>query len=286
VSTLTQLLPFRFNLEKKPLIITAGIHVLLLLMLLLWRFSVPTPAVSYPEMGMEVNLGTSTEGSGKDQSMDIEEPAASTANAARSHQREAANDAPEIERSNRHDAPVIAETRPGRRQQEQTPRQEHRPTTQQNSGASTQPAQPQARYVYPGATGRGGNSAQGNISGTGEGITGRPGDQGVPGGTPGATNYSGTPGNGNGLGLQHSLTGRSIVAYPAKEAAFREGGQVVIRVTVNREGAIINKTVKSSTNTELNSIALRKLLEVRFNKSPNAPEEQFGTITFVFRPRQ
>jgi TonB family protein len=138
----------------------------------------------------------------------------------------------------------------------------------------------------PELPGRGGNSAAGNVNGTGEGITGRSGDQGVPGGTPGATNYSGTPGTGNGLGLQHSISGRNIVAFPPKEAAFREGGTVKIRVTVNREGVIVNRTVKSSTNTELTSIALRKLQQVRFNKSTTAPPEQFGDITFVFRPRQ
>jgi TonB family protein len=77
-----------------------------------------------------------------------------------------------------------------------------------------------------------------------------------------------------------------MVAFPPKEAQFRSGGTVIVRVTVARDGSITNKNIKRSNNTELNSIALRKVQQVRFNASETAPEEQFGDITFVFKTRQ
>lgn len=282
MSSIANHLPLQ--LQRKPLIVTVAVHAILLLLLFLWRFSVPQPAVQYPEMGMEVNLGTSTDGMGDDQPMNVEDPAphsAATAHAAQAHE---PDESPEIVRSTREDAPSVAMTRPGRRPARETQPQERRAAQQRATGTTSPAPQPQARYVYPGATGTGGNGAQTNVSGTGEGISGKPGDQGVPRGTPGATNYSGVPGSGTG-GMTHSLDGRNIVAFPPKEAAFREGGKVVIRVTVNREGMIVSRSVKKSTNTELNPIALRKLQQVRFNKSMSAPAEQFGDITFVFRPR-
>jgi TonB family protein len=139
--------------------------------------------------------------------------------------------------------------------------------------------------VYPGSNGKGGNSAAANMPGTSEGNTFGNGDRGVPHGTPGATNYTGSPGSGTG-GISYNLSGRTMVAFPPKEAQFRTGGRVVVRVTVARSGSITNTQIKSSTNSELNSIALRKVQQVRFNASETAPEEQFGDITFVFKTRQ
>ena len=272
------------HLQRKPLIITAAVHGILLLILLLWRFSVPSQTAPLPEMGMEVNLGTSPDGSGTDQPMDIEDPAAEAAEAAKNSAGES-DDNPEVERSNEENAPSVPE-----RSRKRTPRPANNAATKRPGNRATnvavKAAQPERpRYVYPGSSGKGGNSASANMPGTGEGNTTGPGDRGVPRGTPGATNYAGSPGRGTG-GISHSLSGRNIVAFPPKDAKFREGGRVVVRVTVDRDGDIVNRQIKSSTNTELSPIALRKLQQVRFNKSATAPEEQFGDIIFVFKTRQ
>jgi TonB family protein len=105
---------------------------------------------------------------------------------------------------------------------------------------------------------------------------------GVPGGTPGASNYTGVPGGG-GTSIGHSISGRNIVSRPDPKAEFREGGKVVIRVTVNRDGAIIDSRIVSAANATIRALALKKLQSVRFNKSPTAPAEQFGNITFNFK---
>ena len=272
------------NIQPKPLLIAVGVHVVLLLLFFFWRYSVPEKNVSLPDMGMEVNLGTSADGSGFDQPMDIEDPAASASNTARNAQ-SAASTNPDMERGNDDDAPAISETSRRPANNVATNADNRRAgTSNATSNARTQPTQ-KPRFVYPGSNGKGGNSAAANVSGTQEGNTTGTGDRGVPGGTPGSSNYTGSPGTGTG-GISFRLDGRNIIAFPPKEARFREGGRVVVRVTVDREGDIVNKQIVSSTNTELNPIALQKLKAVRFNKSETAPAEQFGNITFEFKTRQ
>ena len=273
------------HLQRKPLLITAAVHLVLLLLLLIWRFSVPNPTVQLPELGMEVNLGTSANGSGIDQPLDIEDPAAEAAEAAQAEAAEEATQQAELERSNEADAPTVPDVSRNRAR-----RPSNNPVSRRSgnraSTSSTPVTQPQRpRYVYPGSTGNGGNRANANAPGTGEGNTTGPGDRGVPGGTPGASNYEGSPGTGTG-GISHSISGRNIISFPPRDARFREGGRVVVRVTVDRDGIIVNKQIRSSSNSELSPIALRKLQQVRFNKSASAPEEQFGDIIFVFKSRQ
>ena len=111
-----------------------------------------------------------------------------------------------------------------------------------------------------------------------------PRDQGVQGGTPGAANYSGIPGNGTG-GIGHTLSGRAI--SPDKfEAEFRESGKVVIHVTVDKNGNIIDKRVKTSSSPQLTKIALDKLSNARFSKSEGPEPQQFGDVTIIFKTRQ
>ncbi len=278
-------------LNYKALSWTIGAHAILLLIFLFWKFSTPAAAAPVAEMGMEVNLGTSADGSGTDQPMDMEDPAPeAAANNARATTSDA-NAEKEVEQTDDADAPEVAPVKatptPAR-----TDRPNNRPVTRTNTpvAAQQQPkptpaAQPQRpKFVYQGSTGKGGNGAASNSPGGSEGNTTGDGDRGVPHGTPGAPNYTGNPGRGTG-GISYSLDGRNIVAYPPKEAEFREGGRVVVRITVNKEGAIVSKNIKTSTNAELSAIALRKLSQVKFNRSDDAPAEQFGNITFVFKAR-
>lgn len=265
---------------------TTGVHILLLFLFLLIGFRIPATEAPIMDMGMEVNLGTSEDGSGDSQPMHEDDPAPD--NAARAHHVAAAEQAAakEMEYTDEADVPTVLpvnKTNTSNRNRTETSNRR----TRNNPSATTSnntTAAPRPRYVYGGSTGKGGNSAAANVAGTGEGDMTGPGDRGVPGGTPGAANYTGNPGTGNG-GISHNLDRRSIVAFPPPEASFREGGRVVVRVTVNRDGAIVNKQVVSASSGELRNIALKKLEKVRFNKSADAPEEQFGNITFVFKTR-
>lgn len=265
---------------------TAAVHALLLL--LFFFITYQPPAIEpVEELGMEVNLGTSADGYGTDQPMAVGAPAPDNEVASASNSgvntdlpanmvESTEPDAPEVNTSPVKKTVNINKTTP-----ENSNRNRNRNERPANNSIAT--PQPIARYVYGGSTGTGGNNAATNAKGGSEGNTTGSGDRGVPGGTPGAPNYSGTPGNGG--GISHNLNDRSIVAFPPPEAEFKEGGKVTIRITVNRQGQIIGKRVESSSNAQIREIALKKISSIRFNKSESAPEEQFGSITFVFKTR-
>jgi TonB family protein len=264
---------------------TVAVHIALLLLFLLFRYSLPARE-PVQELGIEVNLGTSANGSGDDQPMSTEQPAPDAASVAFKSSAQQSTAAKEMEESNEPDAPEVNQpnkvkkaTAANTMTETRTRNNNNHPTTENTNHQQQRP-----RYVYAGATGRGGNGAMQDHPGTNEGNTNGPGDRGVPNGTPGAANYEGSPGNGNG-GINHNLTGRSIVAFPPREADFKEGGRVVVKVTVNRAGVITDKRIISSSNAGLRDLALRKVEKIRFNKSDSAPEEQFGNITFVFKTR-
>lgn len=277
---------FEQQKNTKALVWTAVIHLLLLLAFLLLKYTLPAqPAPA--EFGMEVNLGTSDNGSGDDQPEDPNDPAASAAAVPSAATADDNSSERDIHTTDEDDAPAVP-TRPRTETQRRpspvvtrTPAQ-RRPAQPGNTTVAARTPAQSPRYVYPGATGTGGNRGQNNRPGSNEGIGDGPGDQGVPGGTPGASNYSGVPGGG-GTAISSSISGRNIVSRPDPKAEFREGGRVVIRVTVNREGAITDSRVVSAANATIRALALKKLQAIRFNKSSSAPAEQFGNITFEFR---
>lgn len=269
---------------------TIGVHTLLLLLLFFIRYAVPATVQPTPEMGMEVNLGTDENGSGNEQPMSVDDPTAAKTSVSYKLASNEENAPKEILKTEEADAPAIAPVNAVTKMPKHVIEKEaHKSTpkkvelrTEQVAKATTVPQRP--RYVYNGSTGKGGNSATTNATGKNEGNTFGNGDRGVPSGTPGAANYTGIPGKGTG-GISHTISGRAIVAFPPPDADFREGGRVVIRVTVSKSGEIVNKQIVSASNAELRAIALKKVDKIRFNKSEQAPEEQFGNITFVFKTR-
>lgn len=272
------------NINIKALAWTIGVHLALLLLFLLWKYTIPT-VTPEPEMGMEVNLGTSDNGSGTEQPLSSEDPAADASSVAYKAAAHENNESKDMLQSNEADAPAInaATAKNIDRNNTQLEDKKHRHSNQQELDNNAH-RQQRPRYVYTGSTGKGGNGAMQDMTGNNEGNTTGNGDRGVPYGTPGSANYTGSPGNGNG-GISHTLTGRMIVAFPPRDASFREEGKVVIRVTVNRDGVVTDKRVLSASSAQLRTIALHKVDKVRFNKSDAAPEEQFGNITFVFKTR-
>ena len=247
---------------------TVGVHALLLLLFFFFKY----------------NLGTSDDGSGDDQPMSVEDPAPNTPSSAYRSVAQQSSESNEMETSDEADAPAINNPNPNRNTNRNNTRVTT-PTRNNQNAADNNTARPrQPRYVYNGATGTGGNRASENHPGTSEGNTTGHGDRGVPGGTPGADNYTGSPGPGTG-GIGHNLSGRNI--NPRQfSAEFREGGKVVVRVTVNRAGQIVSKTIKTSPSAQLSQIAMQKLSQARFDAKPDAAPEQIGEVTFNFKARK
>ncbi len=120
-----------------------------------------------------------------------------------------------------------------------------------------------------------------------EGKTYTPGDQGDPKGDPSSKNYEGeTKGLGN-IGVGYDLTGRNLLDIPPIDKHYDEPGKVVVQIKVDRNGRVIlaKYTVKGSTTTDPTLIALaeKAAREAKFTSNPNAPEEQFGSISFTFK---
>ncbi|MBS1783723.1 MAG: hypothetical protein JSS78_11710 [Bacteroidetes bacterium] len=275
------------TINTKAAITTVIVHALLLLLFLFVRYSVP-PTETVQDLGMEVNLGTSDNGSGTDQPLSTDAPAALAVQANPiPASANTVSEPREILTSDEKEAPIITKNIPTESRKltpETKPKEKHTSNQMVTAAATIAKPKPQpARYVYNGATGIGGNQAVTNRVGSSEGNTTGKGDRGVPSGVPGSSNYTGSPGNGTG-GISHNLSGRDI-SPKQFVAEFNEGGKVVVRVRVNREGNIISKEVIRSSSSTLSKIAMQKLSEARFSKNADAAPEQIGDVTFIFKTR-
>jgi outer membrane biosynthesis protein TonB len=254
---------------------TVGTHLLLFLVFFLFRYAMPVPPpVTDAGGGLEVNLGTSEDGSGHNQPMDARAPAEYKASVVYKSAPAKSALPKEIVQTTEADAPEVA----------------NKNNAAKNTVAPVAEAKPKPRaeekpkYSYPGDQGQGGNNAAQTKPGSGEGNGAGHGDKGVPGGTPGAPNYSGSPGNGTG-GIGHTLASREM--YPKSFIAeFSESGTVVIHVTIDKKGNIVAKTVISTSNPELTKIALEKLKTVHYSASDDSNPQDFDNITIRFQTRQ
>jgi hypothetical protein len=122
-----------------------------------------------------------------------------------------------------------------------------------------------------------------NASGTGDGTTNTPGNQGNPNGSNLSNNYNGT-GSGNG-GL--ALANRSWVSRPTVDDNHRRAGRVVVEIHVDKNGNVLSATAGAKGTTITDYDLLNKCekaaLSAKLNASDNAPDTQLGYVTFIFK---
>lgn len=236
-------------------IVTALIMAVVVAVLLAFGYDPPNPPI--PEEGVEVNLGDSDFGSGLDP-QPVSQAAATQA--------------------------------PSSPAQVATQRAEPAPNigANTNTGNTVKPAieQPKVETKEPEInqnalfTGRR-NRQSGNGS---QGVSQGSGDQGKPNGNPNSNNYTG---NGGAGGMNFSLAGRSNVTLPRPNYSSNDQGTVVIQIWVDRDGRVTRAEYQpkgsSTSNGYLVSQARAAALRARFNADPNAPDEQRGTITYIFK---
>ncbi|WP_298733259.1 hypothetical protein [uncultured Chitinophaga sp.] len=274
---------------------TIGVHALLLIGLLFAGFSAPPPPPDQ-DLGMEVNLGTSDDGMGDEQPLNPNPPSAAAPEASAPQNQPAPSQdaaAEDIATQDDEDAPEINKPeKPVEKPKEQPKHLEPKPVKPNKAKTEAPPAPtppaPKPKAVYSGGSSTSassGNNANGSNNSTGEGNTGRPGDRGQINGDPNATGYTG-----GGLGGGRSdfrLRGRSLVSRPQPTYEGNETGYIAINIKVNRQGNVVSAahSLRGSTlnNPALIEIAKRAAREIKYNASPDAPEEQFGTIRFYFR---
>jgi outer membrane biosynthesis protein TonB len=144
------------------------------------------------------------------------------------------------------------------------------------------------------------NSKNTGTSSTGEGIAGGPGNQGDPNGsvdskvrgTGSGLGNSGTGtgasgnGSGGGNGISYSLGGRGFVSLPSPKYTLQVEGKVVVEVSVDKEGKVVQAIPGTKGSTTLDESLLKvakdAALSARFEVKNDAPAIQKGTITYNF----
>jgi len=125
-----------------------------------------------------------------------------------------------------------------------------------------------------------------NDENTSEGITEGEGNQGSKTGSTESDNYSDLNSSGNN-GINYSLEGRNPESLPKPEYNYQIEGKVVVEITVDKYGNVTdaNPGVKGSTTLEATLLAAAKkaALKAKFDRKPDAPAYQKGTITYYFR---
>lgn len=94
------------------------------------------------------------------------------------------------------------------------------------------------------------------------------------------------------------LAGRSVIgAIPSPTYNIQESGTVVVRIKVNRDGTVVeaqpgytdpdDKSLRTTLTSKTAWDAAKKAaLNTQFNMKADAPEFQYGTITYIFNITQ
>lgn len=258
---------------------TVGIAVAILLLVLFIKFYQPVVPTAPPEEYIEINLGSSDVGSGKDQPQLPGEPApqqqvAYTPPQPVTHASE--ESVKDVEQNNEREAPPVYKptvTKTDAKKLNQESKTVKTTTTITNTTPTPAPPQPRAVMgQVRGGNGNGGNGAAVYKPGTGEGRGNVPGDQGSIGANPNGRDY--TP---------RRLAPR-IVSIPSRsfEDDFKESGKIVLEITVDENGRLESANFQprgsSISNRSQIDIAKRRARELSYPKYPGGFKQnvEFG----------
>ncbi|MDX2414783.1 MAG: cell envelope integrity protein TolA [Bacteroidales bacterium] len=125
----------------------------------------------------------------------------------------------------------------------------------------------------------------GTNTNTSQGVAGGEGNQGVESGSIASNKYGDGSGTGT-EGVSFDLAGRQARSTPKPKYDIQSEGIVVVEVTVDRNGNVTNATpgVKGSTTLEeyFLRVAREAAMTAKFDRKPDAPVIQKGTITYHF----
>lgn len=123
-----------------------------------------------------------------------------------------------------------------------------------------------------------------NDEGGSSGVREGEGNQGQPDGLRDVQRYDGQGGEGD--GPAYSLGGRGAKYLDRPSADFREQGDVVVDIWVDRSGNVKRASVSPRGTTildaNLRNTAVRAAYNSTFSEDPTAPDLQKGTITYTF----
>lgn len=285
------------NEEKKSMAITTAVVGVLLMILIFIRFA---NSVDISELagggggGVEINFGDSDLGMGPDFTSEV-------LNVTEANKKSAAAREPEVEEEilaqentrDVRDYTVVKKTT----------------TTKDKPKTITKPVkeQPKTRQVSDFVK-NAASSLNGNKSG-GDGDDGVAGNKGRKDGSLNSSNYYGDGGSGGGTGGGHgtgngsgigagsgsgtgggngySLSGRKATLTPKPQSNCNEAGTIVISVTVDRNGNVVNAKPllkgSSTSSTCLRNAAIKAAKATKWEPKASASAEQIGSIVYNFK---
>jgi colicin import membrane protein len=276
---------------------TVTIHLVLLLLLLLVGFSVPAPVKT--EEGIEVNFGTGETGFG-----DIEPSPPAV-------QQETSPPPPSLTKvktaeedplltQDKEDAPAVKKADPEAAKKKLEKIEADKKLREQREAERIIKAQEEAERrrveaeqqrqtdIMNRTKNALANSKNAGTNSTSEGIAGGTGNQGVPTGSINSKvrGDGGGSGNGTGKGISYDLQGRGFQTLPQPKYDYQGEGRVVVEVSVDRQGKVIQAVPGSKGSTTLDEYLLRvakdAAMQARFEVKSDAPAVQKGTITYNF----
>jgi colicin import membrane protein len=272
---------------------TVIIHIAVLLLLVLLSFSVPPPPEF--EEGILVNFGTDQTGLGEIEPSDASIPQETSPPPTKQSKVKSEDDP--LLTQNTEDAPEVkkvdpeaekkklekieadkkrrAELEAERKLKEEEEKERKRIEAEQKRQADIMARTKNALA----------NSKNTGTTSTSEGVAGGAGNQGAANGSV----DSKIRGEGSGTGTQgvsYSLQGRGSQSLPNPKYDIQQEGRVVVEVSVDRDGRVVQATpgVKGSTtlDADLLKVAKEAALLARFEAKADAPMTQKGTITYNF----
>lgn len=272
--------------KGKGIIITTIYHICLAILLFMTGFTSPVPPLA--EKGILINFGNSDDGSGDTEPAPSQAPpkhvAKPTPQTQESPLTQDYEEAPSLPTPPKKKKETPKPPKPVEKPQEPVKQQvEDNTATEQSETKPDPKPQPTVnkKAMFPGQKTDG--------SGSGEGETGKPGNQGSPEGSVDSQNRIGSTGGGGDAdrGIVINLKGRSTLSLPKPQYPKEKSGDVVVRVKVDRDGNVVEAVggQKGSTTQEpeLVRAAEKAAINAKFNVSANAPAFQIGTITYKFR---
>lgn len=278
---------FEARKNQQAAMITATFAGLLLLLMILWKWPLTPLPPPIAEEGIEVNLGTSDQGFGKDQPLIPGDPAPKQdiAYTAPPQTKTNTDDAKDIEEDKTDKtSPAILKPNTAKPEAKKINKENKQIAKVKNVQPVVIPKPPKPKAVLNrtiGGTGNGGNGADTYQKGSNEGIAGGNGDQGKPYGNPNSTNYTGNGGHGNG-GPRIMSGDRKIIRYYSFTGELdRAVVYADVKVSPDGVGKFMQITRGSSTTSSAYKDAITEYLRnIRFDKSDH---ESIVNVQFNFR---
>lgn len=265
--------------KTKATIGTVLFHVLLLIALIFLALTTPLPLPG--EEGVEVDLGSSDQGTGMIQperpveaAAAVPVPTPAPAETADEEIVSEQNDEVAMIPEEVKKEPVVTEKKVEVKKQPEKPKEivKEKP--------EVEPEKPKP-VVNQRALFKGSSSSTEQAS---QGVTGNAGDQGQPNGLRDVNRYDGQGGQGD--GPSYSLGGRGAKYLDRPSSEFSEQGDVVIDIWVDRKGVVQRAQISAKGTTiidsKLRNRAMQAALNSTFSEDPAALELQKGTITYTF----